>query len=96
MTYNTAFISNPELTQIEKELEAYRKTKVFKFDESKRQSIINYLVYHEALAALVFRRTLRIKNIDNLFMYRFFSCCKQPCNSKRRAMSRCYVLRRLF
>jgi len=78
MTYNTAFISNPELTQIEKELEAYRKTKVFKFDESKRQSIINYLVYHEALAALVFRGTLRIKNIDNLFMYRFFLVVNNP------------------
>ena len=36
------------------------------------QSVINYLVYHEALSALVFRKVVSIKHIDDLFMYRFY------------------------
>jgi hypothetical protein len=88
MNYNTAFIANPELTEIEKELEGYRKTKVFKFEESKRQAIINYLVYHEALAAMIFRGVLNIKNIDDLFMYRFFSRGDKPVIQVKRIMPR--------
>ena len=78
MNYNTAFIGNPELTEIEKALEGYRKTGEFEFPESQRQSVINYLVYHEALAAMIFRGVLNIKNIDDLFMYRFFLAVKNP------------------
>lgn len=78
MNYNTAFITNPELTEIEKALEAYRKTNVFTFDESQRQLIINYLVYNEALAAMIFRGVLSIGNIDDLFMYRFFLVVNNP------------------
>ncbi|MFB0921089.1 MAG: hypothetical protein QMB62_09435, partial [Oscillospiraceae bacterium] len=52
--------------------------KQFTVDPSNRQSIINYLVYHEALAAIIFRGVLSIKNIDDLFMYRFFLVVNNP------------------
>lgn len=42
------------------------------------QSIINYLVYLEALAALVDRQVLHLDVIDDLFSYRFFLAVNNP------------------
>lgn len=43
-----------------------------------RQKLINYLVYLEALAAIVERNVLHIDVIDNLFSYRFFIAVNNP------------------
>ena len=42
------------------------------------QKLINYLVYLEALAALVDRQVLRLDVIDDLFSYRFFLAVNNP------------------
>lgn len=42
------------------------------------QKLINYLVYLEALAALVERNVIHIDVIDNLFAYRFFLAVNNP------------------
>ena len=47
-------------------------------NEDNIQIVINYLVYHEALAALVKKGVLSIKNIDDLFAYRFFLVMNNP------------------
>ena len=78
MDYNSSFISNSELVEIESELEKYRKINELRIDESNRQAFINYLVYNEALAALVFRNVLTLDVIDDLFSYRFFLAMNNP------------------
>ena len=42
------------------------------------QVVVNYLVYHEALAALIKKGVLQIKTIDPLFNYRFFLIVNNP------------------
>lgn len=42
------------------------------------QKLINYLVYLEALAAIIERNILHIDVIDNLFAYRFFLAVNNP------------------
>lgn len=73
MEYNNSFISNQELVAVEHLLELSRKGyDVEVIHKDNLQSVINYLVYHEALSALVFRKVVSIKHIDDLFMYRFY------------------------
>ena len=78
MDYNNSFITNSELVAIESRLEAFRKTGELIIDDSNRQAFINYLVYNEALAALVFRKVLTLDVIDDLFSYRFFLAMNNP------------------
>lgn len=78
MDYNNSFISNEELVGIESQLEMYRKTGKLEISDDNRQSFINYLVYNEALAALVFRKVLSLDVIDDLFSYRFFLAMNNP------------------
>lgn len=42
------------------------------------QKLINYLVYLESLAALVFRQVIHLDVIDDLFSYRFFLAVNNP------------------
>lgn len=73
MEYNNSFISNQELVKVEHLLELSRKGyDVEVIHKDNLQSVINYLVYHEALSALVFRKVISIEHIDDLFMYRFY------------------------
>lgn len=73
MEYNNSFISNPKMTEIEELLEKSRKGEnITVITDNNRQQVIDYLVYLEALAALIFRKVLSIEVIDDLFMYRFY------------------------
>lgn len=87
MSYNTSFIENGELSTLEKELEDYRKLVEAGVDvkklppivrEDNIHSVINFLVYHEALATFVKNRVLSMKHIDDLFAYRFFLVMNNP------------------
>lgn len=42
------------------------------------QSIVNYLVYLESFATLITQKRVRIKDIDDLFGYRFFIAVNNP------------------
>lgn len=87
MNYNISFIDNPEYVELEHKLEKYRKIieaggkpgdteKII--TEENLQTVINYLVYHEALAVFVKKRVLSIDSIDDLFAYRFFLIMNNP------------------
>ena len=78
MDYNNSFLQNEELTSLEHRLELCRKGAPFEITEGDRQSLVNYLVYHEALAALVSRRVLHLEYIDDLLSYRFFLVVNNP------------------
>lgn len=87
MSYNTSFIENPELVELEQKLERYRKQVETLGNASKqeniltkdnRQTVVNYLVYHEALAVFVKKKILSIDCIDDLFAYRFFLIVNNP------------------
>lgn len=80
MDYNNAFITNDSFTQVQKLLEDYKKGLIddVAIREFDRQAIINYLVYLEALAALINKGVLNYIIIDNLFSYRFFLALNNP------------------
>ncbi len=78
MGLNESFINNPKLVEIEHKLENYRKHGIQELGEEDRQSVIDYLVYHEGLAALYFRGVLNLDVIDDLFSYRFFLAMNNP------------------
>lgn len=87
MNYNTTFIENQQYVELEQKLELYRKhieaggnPEEFEpvLTEENRQTIINYLVYHEALAVFVKKRVLSLEGIDDLFAYRFFLVMNNP------------------
>lgn len=87
MNYNISFIENPEYVELEQKLERYRKVveaggNVEKLGEilteENQQTVVNYLVYHEALAVFVKKRVLSIDSIDDLFAYRFFLVMNNP------------------
>lgn len=80
MDYNNTFITNEAFTSVQKLLEDYKKglvgrQEILNFD---RQTLINYLVYLEALAALINKNVLSFSIIDNLFSYRFFIALNNP------------------
>ncbi len=74
LQYNQAFIENQRICEIEalieKQMEEKIKTPII--TEENRQDFINYLVYLEGLSTTIDRGILKIKNMDNLFAYRFF------------------------
>lgn len=74
ISYNNMFLENTAFTQVERELERYKKELITDDDLKKidSQSLINYLVYLEALATLILKGVLKFDNIDNLLSYRFF------------------------
>jgi len=91
MNLNNQFISNKELTAVEHELELYYNESLEIDDISSItlgldldrksedcQKLINYLVYMEALAAIVQRNVLHLGVIDDLFAYRFFIAVNNP------------------
>ncbi|KXX68718.1 hypothetical protein [Flammeovirga sp. SJP92] len=80
MEYNFNFINDKKLTNIQKTLENYSKGDCTKEDITTidRQDLINFLVYLEALAAMVNKGVLKIETIDNLFSYRFFIATNNP------------------
>ena len=78
MGLNDSFINNHKLVEIEHKLENYRKYAVQELGEEDRQSVVDYLVYHEGLAALYFRGVLNLDVIDDLFSYRFFLVMNNP------------------
>lgn len=93
MEYNNTFIQNPELINMEAKLEQFRKTHIFKWEESERQAVIDFLVYNEALAALVFSDVLSIRVIDDLFSYRFFLVMNNPVIQKEELIPECEYYR---
>lgn len=87
MNYNISFIENPEYVELEQKLEKYRKVIESGgnpedaeeiITEENQQTVVNYLVYHEALAVFVKKRVLAIDSIDDLFAYRFFLIMNNP------------------
>ena len=87
MNYNISFIENPEYVELEQKLEKYRKVIEAGgnpddaeeiITEENQQTVVNYLVYHEALAVFVKKRVLAIDSIDDLFAYRFFLIMNNP------------------
>lgn len=87
MNYNISFIENPEYVELEQKLEKYRKVIESGgnmedaeeiMTEENQQTVVNYLVYHEALAVFVKKRVLSIDSIDDLFAYRFFLIMNNP------------------
>ena len=95
MELNDQFISNPQFTAVELELEKYYAQYVKaqqageptedipfgidldKFDD-KRQSVINYLVHLEGIAALVNEGVLHLNAITDLMAYRYFIAVNNP------------------
>ena len=74
LQYNQSFIQDSNMTEVESLLE--RQT-FYNYDqeiitEENRQQFVNYLVYLEGLAPLVFRGVFNLDHIDNLMSYRFF------------------------
>lgn len=87
MNYNISFIENSEYVELEQKLEKYRKVMEAGgspedaeeiMTEENQQIVVNYLVYHEALAIFVKKRVLSIDSIDDLFAYRFFLIMNNP------------------
>lgn len=95
MELNDQFITNPQFTNVELELEkyfnAYRKAgspeertngipfgiDLDIFDEN-RQSLVNYLVHLEGVAALVDEGVLHLNVITDLMAYRYFIAVNNP------------------
>lgn len=93
MDLNNQFISNPELTEVEYELEKYYVaygqvqpkereqlcfSTEFGLESKKRQWLVNYLVHLEGIAALVNRGVLHLDVIDDLMAYRYFLAVNNP------------------
>lgn len=89
MNLNNQFITNKELIEVERDLMVYyEKTKEGIEAElhsdyqiigtCKRQALINYLVYLEAMAAVVQQGAMHLDVIDDLFAYRFFIAINNP------------------
>ncbi len=74
LQFNQSFVQDVNICKIEELLEQQMLNEVTGpiLNLSNRQSVVNYLVYLEGLAALVNRNVLTIENIDDLFAYRFF------------------------
>lgn len=80
MEYNNNFIFDDDMTFVQKTLEDYLKGRISKEELEKidRQKLINFLVYIEALSAMINKGVLTFKTIDNLFSYRFFLAVNNP------------------
>lgn len=91
MNLNKQFIDNRELTRVEHALEMYANTVgksencdgvELKLDLSPdgkdRQALVDYLVYMEALSAIIQQGVMHLGIVDNLFAYRFFLAINNP------------------
>lgn len=82
LEYNQAFIQDEKMCAVEQRLEQWMEGRL-KEDEAlvnddNRQGFINYLVYLEGLAPLIFRDILKLEHIDDLMAYRFFLALNNP------------------
>lgn len=115
MNLNNQFISNDKLTSVEHALELFYNDSLETEDVSKLtltlkldrdsddcQRLINYLVYMEALAAIVQRDVMHLDVIDDLFAYRFFIAVNNPIVQKNELLpyanyyQGCYKLSRIW
>lgn len=86
MDLNNEFISNPNMLEIERQLEMYfigkgnlNNLKIFWASSTKgRQNLISYLVYFEGLSVSVQRKIISMESMDDLFAYRFFLAFHNP------------------
>lgn len=93
MELNEQFLGDPNLSAVEWELEKYYTRyrndeltldfleefeRQFDINDSKRQSLVNYLVHLEGITALVNSGVLRLDAIDNLMSYRYFVAVNNP------------------
>ena len=92
--YNQMFIENRSMTNVEGTLEEYYVTFLRNGDmkaageklrekmgvpgSESRQEYVNYLVYLEGLAAVIYNYSMEMQNIDSLFGYRFFVAANNP------------------
>lgn len=77
LEYNQAFIQDEKMCTVEQLLERWMEAAPSErveplINDDNRQQFINYLVYLEGLAPLVFRDILKLEHIDDLMAYRFF------------------------
>lgn len=90
LQYNQAFIQDEKMCETESQLESWMIADLNEesFDDENlikdenRQAFVNYLVYLEGLAPLIFRGILKIEHIDDLMAYRFFLALNNPCVQK--------------
>lgn len=87
---NQQFIENKEMVEIEHMLEVYFNTTCMDKNAKKeliidlntlnsnRQKLVNYLVYLEGVASIIEHGLLQIKDINNLFGYRYFLAVNNP------------------
>lgn len=80
LEYNQAFIQDEKMCEVEHRLEQWMEgtLKDPLINEENRQRFINYLVYLEGLAPLIFRNILTLEHIDDLMAYRFFLATNNP------------------
>ncbi|MCL2465491.1 MAG: hypothetical protein FWF28_10550, partial [Micrococcales bacterium] len=85
LQYNQAFIQDRNMYLVEHRLEQWMEDEEdgrshggALVTESSRQNFINYLVYLEGLAPLIFSGVLRFEDIDDLMAYRFFLAVNNP------------------
>ncbi len=74
LQYNQVFIQDKNMYDIQHLLEKQMLNKGYGkiITPQNQQSLINYLVYLEGLAPLVFKNVLPLETIDDLLAYRFF------------------------
>lgn len=93
MELNNQFISNPELTAVEWDLEKfytkYKKGTLANSDYKKlmvkyssknkeRQHLVNYLVHLEGIVALINENVIHLDTINDLMAYRYFIAVNNP------------------
>lgn len=100
MNLNKQFLDRKEFTDIERQLELFANTvgdsKVYETvplglklgpDGKDSQSLINYLVYMESLAAIIQQDVMHLGIVDDLFVYRFFLAINNPIVQKEELLS---------
>lgn len=86
LEYNLVFTQDENMQQVEHSLElwmeahesTHENSAPLNINDKNRQRFINYLVYLEGLAPLIFKGVLRLETIDDLFAYRFFLAVNNP------------------
>ena len=100
LNLNKQFLDRKEFTDIERQLELFANTvgdsKVYETvplglelgpDGKDSQSLINYLVYMESLAAIIQQDVMHLGIVDDLFVYRFFLAINNPIVQKEELLS---------
>lgn len=84
LEYNRSFIEDKEMGVVEHYLqclytgETEPEIKDYEQLKSKRQQLVNYMVYLEGVASCIQSGTLSFEHFDNLFAYRFFLAMNHP------------------